>query len=46
MARTERVLGRGLGPVRAFAAAVIAGSATGALTCRLLRIDSLGGEED
>jgi hypothetical protein len=41
---TDRALGLGPGPVRAAVAAVITGGATAALTYKLLRSDSLGGD--
>ena len=41
-AATERVLGSGPGPVRALVAALITGSATAALTYRLLRSGAAG----
>jgi hypothetical protein len=42
-AATERVLGLGPGPVRAFVAAVVTGTATAALTYKLLRSEVLDG---
>jgi len=39
---SDRALGLGPGPVRAAVAATITGAATGVLTYRLLRSDSLG----
>ena len=46
-AATERLLGSGPRPVRAAVAAIVTGSATAALTYRLLRSDALsGGRED
>jgi hypothetical protein len=44
-AATERIVGLGPGRVRAFFAAMATGTATAALTYRLLRSDSLGGED-
>jgi hypothetical protein len=44
-AATERLLGDGPGPVRAAVAAIITGSATAALTYRLLRSDGLAGAD-
>lgn len=42
---SERALGVGPGPFRAALAAAITGTATAALTYKLLRSDSLGGDE-
>jgi hypothetical protein len=44
-AATERILGRGPGRIRAFAAATVAGAATAVMTYRLLRGTALGGDD-
>jgi hypothetical protein len=41
----ERVTGLGPGPVRAFVAAAVTGTATAVLTYRVLRSNSLSGED-
>ncbi len=43
---SERALGVGPGRVRAFAAAMVTGTATAALTYRVLRSDSLTGDKN
>lgn len=45
-AATERALGLGPGPIRAAVAAAITGTATAALTYKVLRSDALGGNEN
>ena len=45
-AATDRLLGRGPGPFRAFAAATVAGVATAVMTYRLLRGTALGADND
>jgi hypothetical protein len=42
---TDKALGLGPGPVRAAVAAAVTGTATAALTYKLLRSDTLGGSD-